>query len=55
MQNIIFALKLTTLSRIKKKIHGRVLNLAQGASGHNNFSHWMLDALPKLKLYSDII
>ena len=40
--------------RIKKKIHGRVLNLAQGASGHNNYSHWMLDMLPKLKLYSEL-
>lgn len=40
--------------RIKKKINGRVLNLAQGASGHNNFSHWLLDMLPKLKLYNEI-
>ncbi len=40
--------------RIKKKFKGRVLNLAQGASGQNNFSHWLLDMLPKLKLYSEI-
>ena len=40
--------------RIKKKFRGRVLNLAQGASGHNNFSHWLLDMLPKLKLYSEV-
>ena len=40
--------------RIKKKFKGRVLNLAQGASGHNNFSHWLLDMLPKLKLYNEI-
>ena len=40
--------------RVKKKFKGRVLNLAQGASGHNNFSHWLLDILPKLKLYNEI-
>ena len=40
--------------RIKKKFKGRVLNLAQGASGHNNFSHWLLDMLPKLKLYNEV-
>ena len=40
--------------RVKKKFKGRVLNLAQGASGHNNFSHWLLDMLPKLKLYNEI-
>tara|TARA_Y100000389_G_scaffold111748_1_gene108813 strand:- start:813 stop:1928 length:1116 start_codon:yes stop_codon:yes gene_type:complete len=40
--------------RIKKKFPGCVLNLAQGASGHNNYSHWLLDILPKLKLYSEL-
>tara|TARA_Y100000590_G_scaffold85984_1_gene96249 strand:+ start:4067 stop:5173 length:1107 start_codon:yes stop_codon:yes gene_type:complete len=40
--------------KIKKKFKGRVLNLAQGASGHNNYSHWLLDILPKLKLYNEI-
>ena len=40
--------------RIKKKIKGRVLSLAQGASGHNNYSHWLFDMLPKIKLYSEI-
>ena len=40
--------------RVKKKFKGRVFNLAQGASGHNNFSHWLLDMLPKLKLYNEI-
>ena len=40
--------------RIKKKFKGRVLNLAQGASGHHNFSHWLLDMLPKLKLYNEV-
>lgn len=40
--------------RLKKKIKGRVFNLAQGASGHSNYSHWLLDMLPKLKLYSEL-
>tara|TARA_Y100001970_G_C14141137_1_gene807158 strand:- start:301 stop:1401 length:1101 start_codon:yes stop_codon:yes gene_type:complete len=40
--------------RIKKEIKGRVLSLAQGASGHANYSHWLFDILPKIKLYSKI-
>ena len=40
--------------RIKKEIKGRVLSLAQGASGHANYSHWLFDILPKIKLYSQI-
>jgi len=40
--------------RLKKKFKGRVLSLAQGASGHNNYSHWLFDMLPKIKLYSEI-
>ena len=40
--------------RIKKKFKGRVLSLAQGASGHSNYYHWLYDLLPKLKLYSEI-
>lgn len=40
--------------RFKKKISGRILNLSQGASGHYNYSHWLLDMLPKLKLYSEV-
>ena len=40
--------------RLKKKFKGRVLSLAQGASGHNNYSHWFFDMLPKIKLYSEI-
>ena len=34
-----------------KKIEGNMLILAQGASG-NNYCHWLLDILPKLKLAS---
>jgi len=47
------ALKIGT-PRIKKYYKGRVLCLAQGASGHINYCHWLLDILPKIKLYSEI-
>ena len=40
--------------RIKKKIKGRVLSLAQGASGISNYYHWLFDLLPKIKLYSEV-
>ncbi len=39
--------------RLQKKINGRVLSLAQGASGNKNYAHWMLDILPKIKLCSE--
>tara|TARA_B100000902_G_C27300667_1_gene912591 strand:+ start:1275 stop:2399 length:1125 start_codon:yes stop_codon:yes gene_type:complete len=50
--NFNICLKIGT-PRLKKKIDGRVLNLAQGASGHNNYSHWLLDMLPKFRLYKE--
>lgn len=37
----------------KKKISGSVLCLTQGASGHNNYFHWLFDILPKIKIYSE--
>jgi len=40
--------------RIKKNFKGRVLSLAQGASGNFNYYHWLFDMLPKIKLYSEI-
>ena len=40
--------------RIKKKINGRILSLAQGASGISNYYHWLFDLLPKIKLYSEV-
>jgi capsular polysaccharide biosynthesis protein len=40
--------------RIKKKFKGRVLSLAQGASGNFNYYHWLFDMLPKIHLYSEI-
>jgi len=39
--------------RIKKNIEGRVFSLVQGASGGNNFFHWIFDILPKIKLCSE--
>ena len=39
--------------RIKKRIEGRVFSLVQGASGGNNFFHWIFDILPKIKLCSE--
>ena len=40
--------------RIKKKFKGRVLSLAQGASGISNYYHWLFDLLPKIRLYSEV-
>tara|TARA_Y100000741_G_scaffold316673_1_gene263083 strand:- start:1795 stop:2901 length:1107 start_codon:yes stop_codon:yes gene_type:complete len=37
---------------IKRKIQGSVLSLVQGASG-NNYGHWLLEMLPKIKLCSE--
>jgi capsular polysaccharide biosynthesis protein len=36
--------------KIKKNFKGRVLCVLQGASG-NNYSHWILEILPKIKMY----
>jgi capsular polysaccharide biosynthesis protein len=36
--------------RYKKNIKGTVVSLIQGASGNNNYFHWMFDILPKLEL-----
>ena len=38
--------------RFKKKIKGKILSILQGASG-NNYGHWLLDMLPKIKLCSE--
>ena len=38
--------------RFKKKYKGKVLTVLQGASGAN-YSHWTLEMLPKIKLYSE--
>ena len=36
-----------------KKYSGKVLSLAQGASGNNNYFHWLFDILPKIKISSE--
>tara|TARA_B110000027_G_scaffold60861_1_gene65489 strand:- start:1595 stop:2683 length:1089 start_codon:yes stop_codon:yes gene_type:complete len=38
--------------KIKKIIHGKMLVLAQGASGHFNYAHWLFDIIPKIILMS---
>ena len=38
-----------------KKFNGNILILAQGASGHSNYCHWLIDIVPKIKLCSEII
>lgn len=37
-----------------KNIRGNVFNLAQGASGYDNYSHWLLDIIPKIKILSEV-
>lgn len=34
--------------KFKKKFSGKVFSLVQGASGNNNYFHWMFDILPRL-------
>ena len=38
--------------RLKKKFKGKVLSILQGASG-NNYGHWILEMLPKIKICSE--
>jgi len=40
--------------RLKKYFKGNTLNLAQGASGHTNYFHWLFDILPKIKIFSEV-
>ena len=40
----------TGTPKLIKSISGSLLILTQGASGHNNYAHWMLDVLPRIKL-----
>ena len=37
-----------------KRVDGNVFNLAQGASGYNNYAHWLLDIVPKIKILSQV-
>ena len=36
-----------------KKIKGNVISLVQGASGYNNYAHWLFDIVPKIKILSE--
>lgn len=40
--------------RLKKKIKSNLLILSQGASGNDNYFHWLFDILPKIKICSEI-
>ena len=40
--------------RIKKKIKSNLLILSQGASGRDNYFHWLYDILPKIKICSEV-
>ena len=41
------------IPKFLKKIKGSVAVLAQGASGYNNYSHFLFDIIPKIKLLSE--
>ena len=40
--------------RTKKKIKSNLLILSQGASGNDNYFHWLFDILPKIKICSEV-
>ncbi len=42
----------TGTPKLLKKIKGNIAVLAQGASGYNNYAHYLFDIMPKLKLLS---
>ena len=44
----------TGTPKFLKKIKGSVFNLTQGASGYNNYAHWLFDIVPKIKILSEI-
>ena len=41
------------IPKFLKKIKGNVAILAQGASGYNNYCHFLFDIIPKIKLLSE--
>ena len=42
----------TGTPKLLKKFNGKTIMLAQGASGYSNYSHWLFDILPRIKLFS---
>jgi len=45
----------TGTPKLLREFPGTIMLLTQGASGHTNYSHWLLDILTKIKLASMII
>ena len=43
----------TGTPKFLKKIKGNVFSLVQGASGYNNYAHWLFDIVPKIKILSE--
>ena len=43
----------TGTPKFLKKIKGNVISLVQGASGYNNYAHWLFDIVPKIKIFSE--
>ena len=44
----------TGTPKFLKKIKGNVISLVQGASGYNNYAHWLFDIIPKIKILSEV-
>ena len=40
--------------KFKRKLFGTTLVLTQGASGHSNYAHWLLDIIPKIIITSKV-
>ena len=38
--------------KIKKKFNGSVLSLLSGGAGKDNFTHWLTDIIPRIKIFS---
>ena len=38
--------------KFHKTFNGKILMLAQGASGYSNYCHWFLDIIPRIKLFT---
>ena len=43
----------TGTPKFLRKIKGNVISLVQGASGYNNYAHWLFDIVPKMKILSE--
>ena len=40
-------------TKVFKENKGNVISLVQGASGYNNYAHWLFDIVPKMKILSE--